>query len=147
MSLWWRRRRARSKTLQRLWADIRESSYRRWFLAPGGYELKHDNGTSAAEQLARLVPTARVVTAFTSISSALVRDPAKGEKPTVFTCADDDKARSVVIGLAGEIGFEGVDAGRLDTSLNVENLGLLVGQLAYGAGYGKRVSLRAYVAG
>jgi predicted dinucleotide-binding enzyme len=77
----------------------------------------------------------------------LVRDPAKGEKPTVFTCADDDKARSVVIGLAGEIGFEGVDAGRLDTSLNLENLGLLVGQLAYGAGYGNRVSLRAYVAG
>jgi predicted dinucleotide-binding enzyme len=30
----------------------------------GGYELKRDDGTSAAEQLARLVPTGRVVTAF-----------------------------------------------------------------------------------
>ena len=28
----------------------------------GGYELKRDDGTSAAEQLARLVPTGRVVT-------------------------------------------------------------------------------------
>jgi predicted dinucleotide-binding enzyme len=49
-----------------------------------------------------------------------------------------------VIALAKEIGFEGVDAG--DASRNVENLGLLVGQLAYRSGFGDRVSLRAYVA-
>ena len=72
----------------------------------GGYELKRDDGTSAAEKLARLVPTGRVVTAFTSISSALIRDPARDEPPTVFTCADDEAAR--VIALAKEIGFEGV---------------------------------------
>jgi predicted dinucleotide-binding enzyme len=77
----------------------------------GGYELKRDDGTSAAEQLARLVPKGRVVTAFTSISSALIRDPASGEKPTVFTCADDEAARSTAIALAKEIGFEGVDSG------------------------------------
>ena len=59
----------------------------------GGYELKRDDGTSAAEQLARLVPTGRVLTAFTSISPALIRDPASGEKPTVFTCADDEEHR------------------------------------------------------
>ena len=98
----------------------------------GGYELKRDDGTSAAEQLARLVPTGRVVTAFTSISSALIRDPARSEKPTVFTCADDKAARSNVIALAKE--FEGVDAGHLDTLRNIENLGLLVGQLTYGSG-------------
>jgi predicted dinucleotide-binding enzyme len=86
-----------------------------------------DDGTSAAEQLARLVPKGRVVTAFTSISSALIRDPASGEKPTVFTCADDEAARSTVIAVAKEIGFEGVDAGHLDASPNIENLGLLVG--------------------
>ena len=34
----------------------------------------------------------------------------------------------------------------LDASRNIENLGLLVGQLAYGSGFGDRVSLRAYVA-
>src|SRR5260370_27223999 len=112
----------------------------------GGQELKRDDGTSAAEQLARLVPTGRVVTAFTSISSALIRDAASGEKPTVFTCADDEGARSTVIALAKEIGFEGVDAGHLDGSRNIENLGLLVAQLAYGSGFGNRVTLRAYVA-
>jgi predicted dinucleotide-binding enzyme len=112
----------------------------------GGYELKRDDGTSAAEQLAHLVPKGRVVTAFTSISSALIREPASGEKPTVFTCADDKAARSTVIALAKEIGFEGVDARHLDASHNIENLGLLVGQLAYGSGFGDRVTLRAYVA-
>ena len=59
----------------------------------GGYELKRDDGTSAAEQLARLVPKGCVVTAFTSISSALIRDPPSGEKPTVFPGAGDEAAR------------------------------------------------------
>ena len=62
-------------------------------------------------------------------------------KVTVFTCADDNAARSAVIALAKEIGFEGVDAGHLDASCNIENLGLLVGQLAYGSGFGNRVTL------
>jgi predicted dinucleotide-binding enzyme len=52
----------------------------------------------------------------------------------------------VPIALAKEIGFEGVDAGHLDASRNIENLGLLVGQLAYGSGFGNRVTLRAYAA-
>jgi predicted dinucleotide-binding enzyme len=76
----------------------------------------------------------------------LIRDPASGEKPTVFTGADDEDARATVIALAEEIGFEGVDAGHLDASRNIENLGLLVGQLAYGSGLENRVSLRAFVA-
>jgi predicted dinucleotide-binding enzyme len=39
----------------------------------------------------------------------------------------------------------GVDAGHLNASRIIENLGLLVGQLAYGSGFGDRVTLRAYV--
>ena len=35
-----------------------------------------------------------------------------------------------------------MDAGHLDASRNIENLGLLVGQLAYGSGFGNRVTLR-----
>jgi predicted dinucleotide-binding enzyme len=86
----------------------------------GGYELKRDDDTSATEQLARLVPKGRVVTAFTSISAALILDPASGENPTVFNCADDEAARSTVIALAKDIGLEGVDAGHLDVSRNID---------------------------
>src|SRR5260370_35523364 len=112
----------------------------------GGYEVKRDDGTSAAEQLACLIPKRRGVTAFTSISSALILDPASGEKPTVFTCADDKAARSTVIALAKEIGFEGVDAGHLDASRNIENLALLGGQRASESGFENRVSLHRFVA-
>jgi predicted dinucleotide-binding enzyme len=76
----------------------------------------------------------------------VARDPASGEKPTVFTCADDNAARSSVIALTREIGSEGLDTGHLDASRNIENLGLLVEQLAYGSGFGNRVTLSAYVA-
>jgi hypothetical protein len=36
--------------------------------------------------------------------------------------------------------------GHFDASRNIENLGLLVGQLAYGLRFGDRVTLCAYVA-
>ena len=63
-----------------------------------------------------------------------------------ITSADDEGARSTVIALAKEIGFEGVDAGHLDGSRNIENLGVLVAQLAFGSCFGNRATLRAYVA-
>ena len=37
-----------------------------------------------------------------------------------ITCADDEAARSTVIALAKEIGFEGVDAGHLVGSRSIE---------------------------
>jgi predicted dinucleotide-binding enzyme len=61
-------------------------------------------------------------------------------------CANDEGARFTVIALAKEIGFEGVDAGHLDGSRNIENLGPLVAQLAQGSGFENRVTLRAYLA-
>ena len=61
-------------------------------------------------------------------------------------CADDEAASSTVIVLAKEIGCESVDDGHLDASRVIENLGLLVEQLAYGSGFEDRVTLRAYVA-
>jgi len=39
---------------------------------------------SAAEHLSRFLPGARVVNAFTSISSTLIRNPGRGEKPSVI---------------------------------------------------------------
>ena len=44
----------------------------------------------------------------------------------MFTCADEEAACSTVIALAKEIVFEGVDAGQLDASRNIENLGLVL---------------------
>ena len=76
----------------------------------GAYELKRDDGNSAAEQLARLVPKACVVTAFTSMSSALIHDPASGAIPLA---GDDAPAKSVVARFVSELGFDSLDVGGL----------------------------------
>jgi 8-hydroxy-5-deazaflavin:NADPH oxidoreductase len=104
------------------------------------------NLISAAERLASLDPQGRVVNAFTSVPSSLVRDPGGGEKPSVIVCSDDDKARRVVMRLAEELGFDGVNGGGLRSARSTEGLGLLWAALAYDAGYGERVTFRVFVA-
>ena len=48
--------------------------------------------------------------------------------------------------LAADVVFVATPLATLDGSRNIENLGLIVAQLAYGSGFGNRVTLRAYVA-
>ena len=102
--------------------------------------------TSAAEQLAALLPHARIANAFTSVSSSIVRNPGNAEKPSVIVCSDDDSAQTVVIGLAEDIGFSGINGGALRFARYTEGLGVLWTALAYDAGYGERVTYRVYVA-
>ena len=101
---------------------------------------------SAAERLAGLLPHARVVNAFTSVSSSVVRDPGRGEKPSIIVCSDDARARRVIMRLADELGFTGVNGGALRSARYAEGLGLLWTSLAYDAGYGERVTYRVFVA-
>jgi predicted dinucleotide-binding enzyme len=100
---------------------------------------------SAAERIASLLPAAKVATAFTSVSSILVRDPGSGEKPSIFVCCDYDTHKKRVMDLVQEVGFEPVDAGNLTAARDVEGLGLIVLHLAYTAGYGDRVSFKVTV--
>ena len=102
--------------------------------------------TSAAEQLAALLPSARVVNAFTSVSSSIVRNPGSAEKPSVIACSDDDQARAVVMGLAEDLGFSGINGGALRFARYTEGFGVLWTALAYDAGYGERITYRVYVA-
>jgi len=46
--------------------------------------------------------------------------------------------------LAADVVFVATPLATLDGSRNIENLGLIVAQLAYGSGFGNRVTLRAY---
>ena len=102
--------------------------------------------TSAAERLAALLPHARIVNAFTSVSSSIVRNPGSPEQPSVIVCSDDDKARSIVMSLAEELGFSGINGGGLRSARYAEGLGVLWTSLAFDAGYGERVTYRVYVA-
>jgi predicted dinucleotide-binding enzyme len=102
--------------------------------------------TSAAERLAALLPGRRIVNAFTSVSSSIVRNPGTGERPSVIVCSDDTRARTSVMSLAEEIGLSGINGGGLQSARYAEGLGLLWASLAYDAGYGERVTYRVYVA-
>ena len=100
---------------------------------------------SAAERVAARVPSARVVNAFTTVSSLVVRDPNPEARVSAIVCADDEPARRTVMGVAAELGFETVNGGPLVSARYTEAMGLLWAALAYDGGYGDRVSYRVFV--
>jgi len=71
---------------------------------------------SLAERLAADVPEARIVKAFNTIPHVVIelaREEIARHRVSVFLCSDDAAAKTVVKGLAEELGFVGVDAGAL----------------------------------
>jgi predicted dinucleotide-binding enzyme len=100
---------------------------------------------SAAERIASLLPGATVATAFTSVSSILVRDPPLLERPSVLVCCNDEPDKKRVMDLVKDVGFDPVDIGTLASARYAEELGLIVLHLAYTAGFGDRVSCKVSV--
>lgn len=81
---------------------------------------------SLAERLAADAPGARVVKAFNTMASQVIeldRDELARRRVSVFLCSDDAQAKSVVRGLAEELGFVGVDCGELERARLVESVG------------------------
>jgi len=105
-----------------------------------------DGNKSAAELLADALPGARVVNAFTSIWSTVVRNPGKAGKTTAFVCSDHEDAKVVVTKLAEELDFEPINGGKLHSALYAEVLGMFAVHLARDCGYGQTISFRAFQA-
>jgi NADPH-dependent F420 reductase len=94
-------------------------------------------GHSAAEEIARLQPHAKVVKAFNTASTKVMLDPAFPAGPaTMFYCGDDADAKLAVKSLIAEIGFEPVDAGPLSNARHLESLAMLYIHLAVRGGWG-----------
>lgn len=93
-------------------------------ISPDYKELVVGHTTSAAEEIQKLAPGARVVKAFNTIfASLLAAEARQGNKLQVFVAADDAAAKAAVAELAGNIGFEAVDAGPLVNSRYLEPIG------------------------
>ena len=78
---------------------------------------------SLAERLAADAQGARVVKAFNTIPSKIIeldRNKLAPHRVSVFLCSDDRQAKSVVSGLAEELGFVSVDSGELERAQLVE---------------------------
>lgn len=99
--------------------------------------LSVEGDSSAGEQVAAMLPGARVVKAFnTTGASNLGAARYPGGRLVMLICGDDTDAKGVVSALAQDIGFEVVDAGGIELSRRLEAFAMLWIGLAYGAGQG-----------
>lgn len=89
--------------------------------------------TSAAEEIAKLTPSARVVEALPVFAEVLSSESRRfgTQQATVFYTGDDEQAKQIVADLLREIDVEPVDAGSLKNSRYVEPAMMLLVQLAY----------------
>lgn len=95
---------------------------------------------SGGEIVQRKLPGARVVKAFNQTGWQNMAEARSFEhgRPVMFVAGDDAEARAVVLGLAGDLGFEGVDAGALAMSRYLEPLAMLWIRLANAQGQGQQ---------
>lgn len=92
---------------------------------------------SAAEEIARWAPGARVVEAFNgTYAEAVDLAPNLPERQTVLYCGDDREARDTIGSLIRRLGFDALDAGPLRSARFLEPLAQLVVYLVRQAGYG-----------
>lgn len=78
---------------------------------------------SAGQQCQRLLPDARVVSAFHDVAAARLWDVASSVDCDVLICGDDDDATHRVAHLAADIpGMWGVNCGPLRNSVHIENM-------------------------
>lgn len=98
---------------------------------------------SGGEQVAQLAPRARVVKAFNTTGFENMLNPRYGQEAvTMFYAGDNGDAKKVVHGLAEDLGFDPVDAGRLDQAHALEILASLWGSLAYAQEMGRGIAFR-----
>ncbi len=84
----------------------------------------HDD--SGGEQVQRWAPTARVVKAFNTVGFELMIRPDLPDGPaTMFIAGDDEGAKAVVAGLAGDLGWSTHDCGDLRGARLTEPLAMI----------------------
>jgi NADPH-dependent F420 reductase len=93
--------------------------------------------TSAAEEIQKLAPQAKVVKAFNTIFAQLLSSEAReGKTLQVLVAADDAGAKAEVTVLVQSLGFDAVDAGPLSNSRFIEPIGEMNIHFGYFLGWG-----------
>lgn len=93
--------------------------------------------TSAAEEIQKAAPTAKVVKAFNTVFAQVLGGKGRAQ---VLYAGDDAGAKEAVKALAESAGFDAVDAGPLANARLLEPLGMLNIYLGYMAGRGTSVA-------
>jgi predicted dinucleotide-binding enzyme len=110
-------------------------------LAASARELRGHPELSGAELVAGWARSRRVVKAINSTGSANMADPRyAGATPVMLVAGDDEAAKAVALGLAGDVGFDAVDAGPLAAARDLEHLAMIWIRLAYSLGNGPGIA-------
>ncbi len=92
--------------------------------------LVTEPGTSAAEELQKLLPNSKVVKAFNTTFAADFSTPViEGKKTDAFIAGNDEDAVQTVAGLVSTAGLNPINAGQLSVSGTLERMQLLMIQL------------------
>ena len=106
-------------------------------ITPDFQGLMIGHTTSAAEEIQKLAPEAKVVKAFNTIFAQLLPSEAReGKTLQVFVAADDAGAKAEVSALVKSLGFDAVDAGPLSNSRFIEPIGEMNIHFGYFLGWG-----------
>ncbi|MBB5633936.1 hypothetical protein BKA04_002159 [Cryobacterium mesophilum] len=91
--------------------------------------------TSGAEEIAKLIPQAKVVKAFNTVfASNVVAGEKNGDALDLLVAADDADAKAAVVAFAEKAGFRVIDTGALSQSRTMEALAWLHMQLQFTRG-------------
>lgn len=89
--------------------------------------------TSAGEEIEKLIPDAKIVKAFNTISAAVIKSgniKFNGIASDVYFCGNDENSKLIVKKLIQDIGFEAVDSGPLINARYLEPISEFIIQLA-----------------
>lgn len=98
--------------------------------------------TSAAEEIAKALPGAKVVKAFNTVFAQVYDQGLSfgGTAAQTFVAGDDGDAKATVIALAKDAGFDARDAGPLSNARYIEPLAYLNIQFGYMLGQGTQIA-------
>ena len=112
----------------------------------GNTKLIVANTPSGAEELAKKIPKARIVSAFNTVPSEVLFDVyeprRKTSRPSLVYCGDEESGKTVAAELIRDAGFDPIDAGPLQIARYTEPFALLVAQLAYEGEGGPELAYR-----
>ena len=111
-------------------------------ITPDYMELTIGHTTSAAEEIAKLAPQARVVKAFNTVFwQALPFDVRRGNPAVqVLMASDDADAKQTVAEVIEDLEFEAIDAGPLSNARFIEPVGEMNIHFGYALGWGTAIS-------
>jgi predicted dinucleotide-binding enzyme len=99
--------------------------------------------TSAGEEIARLIPQAKVVKCFNTLGYMNFAHPLFGDqKASMFFAGDDAGAKLIVSELGNQLGFDMIDAGPLAQSRWLEAMAMLWISMAYKYGGSQRSAFK-----